>query len=219
MNAPRPDIVPVFPLPNVVLFPNVTLPLLVFEPRYRQLVEDVLRGDRWLAIPLLRPGRSDSDDPEFEELGGAGRIGRYTRLPDGRMNIMVEGEERVRLVEVPSDRLYRRAKAVSAPEDPVWLSGRDAARTLKEILVLGIELGVLDREAVGKAPPRGRDQRALFLNQLASVVLAEPAERQAMLEAHDYGARAGLVLHQLRLAASIVTSLGRLPRPDDPSRN
>jgi Lon protease-like protein len=222
LNAPRPDIVPVFPLPNVVLFPNVTLPLLVFEPRYRQMVEDLLQGDRWLAVPLLRPGRSGSaaaEEPEFETLAGAGRIGRYTRLPDGRMNIVVEGEERVRLTEVPSDRPYRRARAVAAPEDMSWLSGREAVRALREILVLGGELGVLEREAAGKTPPRGRERRALLLNQLASVVLAEPAERQAMLAAPDYRERAALVLRQLKLASSIVTSLGRLPRPENPQRN
>lgn len=225
MNAPRPDILPVFPLPSVVLFPNVTLPLHVFEPRYRQMVEDLLHGDRWLAVPLLRPdaagtaAAADGGAPPFHALAGAGRIGRYTRLPDGRMNIVVEGEERVRLREVPSDRPYRLARATAAPEDTRPLAGREAVRILKEILGLGGELGMLDREAAGKIPPRGRDRRALLVNQLAAVVLAGPAERQAILEAGDYIERAALVLRQLRLASSIVTTLGRLPRPEDPQRN
>ena len=51
-----PEELPVFPLPNAVLFPGTTLPLYVFEPRYRQMVEDVLRHGRWIAVALLRPG-------------------------------------------------------------------------------------------------------------------------------------------------------------------
>src|SRR3954467_11014816 len=51
-----PPTIPIFPLPNVVLFPNVFLPLHIFEPRYRQMVDDALNGDRIIGMVLLRPG-------------------------------------------------------------------------------------------------------------------------------------------------------------------
>src|SRR5687767_3145429 len=51
-----PPTIPVFPLPNVVLFPNVFLPLHIFEPRYRRMVDDALNGDRIIGMVLLRAG-------------------------------------------------------------------------------------------------------------------------------------------------------------------
>ena len=50
------DLLPLFPLPNVVLFPNVFLPLHIFEPRYREMVADALASDRMIGMVLLRPG-------------------------------------------------------------------------------------------------------------------------------------------------------------------
>lgn len=90
----------VFPLPGVVLLPGAPTPLHVFEPRYVALVEDALAGDRVLAIPTLL---NDEDAPllraPVHPVAGAGRIDAEERHPDGKLDILVRGIGRVRLVE------------------------------------------------------------------------------------------------------------------------
>src|SRR5215471_18460248 len=111
--ADLPSIIPLFPLPNVVLFPQVMLPLHIFEPRYRQLTVDALAGDRLIGMVLLRPGwESDYEGrPALYQTGCLGRILAEQRLDDGRFNILLRGITRVRLVvEIEHDKLYRSAR-------------------------------------------------------------------------------------------------------------
>src|SRR5215471_4819338 len=90
-----------FPLPNVVLFPHLVLPLHIFEPRYRQMTTDALAGDRLLAMTLLKPGwESDYEGmPEIYPIACLGRIQAEKRLPDGRLNLQLRGLTRIRIVE------------------------------------------------------------------------------------------------------------------------
>src|SRR5579864_6170441 len=105
------DLLPIFPLPNVVLFPNVFLPLLVFEPRYREMVADAIASDRLIGMVLLRPGwnRDYEGRPPVYPIGCSGVITHMERLPDGRFNIVLRGVERFRIVEEDWSRSYRRA--------------------------------------------------------------------------------------------------------------
>ncbi len=117
-----------FPLPQVVLFPHAVLPLHIFEPRYRQMTEDALVGDKLVTIVQLKVGAPEKKlgAPPIEEVGCLGRILRHERLPDGRFNFLLLGRKRVRLRrEIPSNKLYRIAEAEiledrygSDPEEP-----------------------------------------------------------------------------------------------------
>lgn len=99
-------VVPVFPLPNVFLFPGCVMPLHIFESRYRQMIEDLLdRPGRLVMGTLLDP-----DSPEILPIGGLGEIGRHERLHDGRYLIWLIGLARVRIHEIESDRLYRKVE-------------------------------------------------------------------------------------------------------------
>src|SRR5215831_20679109 len=105
------DLLPIFPLPNVVLFPNVFLPLHIFEPRYREMVADALATDRLIGMVLLRPGweRSYEGRPAIYPIGCSGVVTHADRLSDGRFNIVLRGVERFRVIEEDSSRSYRRA--------------------------------------------------------------------------------------------------------------
>src|SRR5438309_10548348 len=95
------DLLPLFPLPNVVLFPNVFLPLHIFEPRYREMVADAIGSDRLIGMVLLRPGWESNQDgrPPVYPIGCSGLITHVERVPDGRYNIVLRGVERFRFVE------------------------------------------------------------------------------------------------------------------------
>jgi Lon protease-like protein len=108
-----------FPLPNVVLFPHVMLPLHIFEPRYRQMTADALAGDRLICMALLRPGWGADYDgcPAIYPTACLGRILAEQRLGDGRFNLLLRGVARVRLRhELPLDRPYRRGRVEVLPE-------------------------------------------------------------------------------------------------------
>ena len=105
------DLLPLFPLPNVVLFPNVFLPLHIFEPRYREMVADALASDRMIGMVLLRPGwdRDYEGRPPIYSVGCSGVLTHNERLPDGRYNIVLRGIERFRILEEDQALSYRRA--------------------------------------------------------------------------------------------------------------
>ena len=112
--------IPLFPLPGVVLFPGTLLPLHIFEPRYRALVEHALETDRVIgmamisaSVPEIVPGL-----PAIHELGGAGTIVEHEVLEDGRYNIILEGSFRFRIVREEPSRPYRTATVEEAPTEP-----------------------------------------------------------------------------------------------------
>src|SRR6185503_18060810 len=115
------DLLPLFPLPNVVLFPNVFLPLHIFEARYRDMVADAIMGDRMIGRVLLRPGWEQDYDgrPPVDPIGGSGLITHVEQLADGRYNIVLRGFERCRIRTEDHTRRYRRASIERLSERPL----------------------------------------------------------------------------------------------------
>ena len=176
-----PPTLPIFPLPNVVLFPQVFLPLHIFEPRYRSMVADAIGGDRLIGVVLLRPGwESDYDGrPPVFPVGCAGVITHHDRLPDGRFNIVLRGLEKFRITGEETDRLYRVAHVDSLEER---LDGHReeiaAARQRLEGMLIPKPRG---RGASESGLPISMSDEDL-VNTLAQYMDLEPLEKQALLE-------------------------------------
>ncbi len=177
-----------FPLPNVVLFPSQLLSLHVFEPRYRRLVSDVIEQNLVLAVPRLRAG-FDADyygAPPVYEMCGAGQITEYTRLPDGRYNLVVQGLGRVRLCEELRSEPYRLARAELVADHE--REAKSVAETLRAELSR-----VLRRVSPGLAGPAKNLESRLrtvtnageFADILAGTLVEDPDDRQALLEELD----------------------------------
>src|SRR5436853_4085408 len=124
------ELLPRFPLPNVVLFPNVFLPLHVFEPRYREMVADAAASDRMIGMVLLRPGweRDYEGRPAVYPIGCSGVITHVERLPDGCYNIVLRGVERFRIVQEDHSRSYRCASVERIVEQELNPDDRAAVR-------------------------------------------------------------------------------------------
>jgi len=107
-----PRVVPLFPLPGVFLFPRLPLPLQVFEPRYLQMVEDLLDSPGRLVVGTIQEQELEDamGSPAVLPVAGFGEIVRHEKLVDGRYLLWVIGLARVRIHEVPSDRLYRQVE-------------------------------------------------------------------------------------------------------------
>ena len=179
-------LLPLFPLPNVVLFPGVLLPLHIFEPRYRALAADVLEGDRTLGMVLLRSGwESDYDGrPSVHEIGCSGVIVHAVRLDDGRYNIVLRGLERFRVLDEDHERAYRRARIERMPEPPL----NDADRRALSDVRVKIEgcLGLSGRAALDAQGSSAAQLAAMsdtdLVHTLAQYLDLAPVEKQALLE-------------------------------------
>lgn len=106
-----PKIIPVFPLPTVVFFPKTYLPLHIFEPRYREMVRDSLRGDQIIMMALLKEGweKDYYGNPAIYSIGCAGKIVKSQTMDDGKYNILLYGLARVQIREPIYEKSYRQA--------------------------------------------------------------------------------------------------------------
>jgi Lon protease-like protein len=108
-QAGRFEAVPLFPLPNVVLFPRAVLPLHIFEERYKTMTADALSGRRRIAMALLRPGweKDYYGRPEIAPVVCVGDILTHEQLPDGKYNFLLQGISRARVVREFKGKAYR----------------------------------------------------------------------------------------------------------------
>src|SRR5215213_3426694 len=183
-----PTAIPLFPLPNVVLFPNVFLPLHIFEPRYRDMVADALRGDRIIGMTLLRPGfeKDYEGRPPVYAVGCAGLITHSEALADGRFNIVLRGMAKFRIVSEDASRAYRLAHIqpiaeVDVDEDRVAV--RQQRQRLEAVLAATVERTTGEPRFPSAVPDDD------LVNALAQYLPLEPLERQALLECDGIAAR------------------------------
>lgn len=191
-----PEIIPVFPLPNFVLFPGVQVPLHIFEPRYREMVADVAGTHRIIGMMMLK-GEWERDYhafPDLYEIGCAGRISDLTRLPDGRFNLVLDGLAEFRVIREVRERSYRQAEIQWCPAPAEKLALDDAAMTaLRDLLItyLGEPAREVWRSLVEQRGLRGAD----LINFICFHLDVTPIEKQTLLEAR--AARAGCLVDVL----------------------
>lgn len=190
-------LIPVFPLPDVVLFPGVFLPLHIFEPRYLEMVKDSLAGDRLIGITLLQPGWGHDAEatPPIYPVGCVGLISHIEELSDGRYNLVLRGVEKFRVVrEEALTRAYRRA-SVDYFEESMTAADRETVRKQRHRLERLLT-------AVGDAPDQPfpstlSDEEVI--NALAQYLDLEPIERQALLEQDGVARRCGALIELLEM--------------------
>jgi Lon protease-like protein len=190
-GAPLPSDIPLFPLPEVVLFPGARRPLVIYEPRYRDMVADALMGNRIIGTVLLRPGFEANYEgrPPIYAIGCAGVIEDYQRLPDGRYAILLHGLTTFRVVREDQRKPYRRARVEAIPE---VLKDEDRASLsmLRERLARLLD-GLLPLDVKPPDPSLEDDE---FVNVTAQALEMPEASRQELLENNNVVGRArGLV--------------------------
>ena len=204
-----PPTIPLFPLPNVVLFPGVFLPLHIFEERYRALTRDALAGDRIIGMTLLRPGFEGDYDgrPPIYPVGCAGVISHSDRLPDGRFNIVLHGLSKFRIVEELTDSEYRRARIEPLTE----VTDAPAKRAIKEMRTR-IETLLLTALKATEVQIPGSLSDEDLVHALCQYLQFEPAERQALLECEGSVERARALTEFLEMQALLAQHpTGRRP--------
>ena len=201
--ADLPQLIPVFPLDGALLLPGGELPLQIFEPRYLNMVDDVMAGDRIIGMIQTRGG--GRSNPRLAEVGCAGRITSYNETSDGRYLITLTGICRFEAGEELDLRLpYRQLRARydrfgdDLDRDERAVAGEKArarfAKALKRYLNHR-ELDI-DWETANDAPLEA------LVNSLCMGLPFEPAEKQAFLEAPDLAGRFEVLTTLLEIDAS-----------------
>jgi Lon protease-like protein len=189
--ARLPATIPLFPLGDIMLFPNAERPLLIFEPRYRAMVADALKGDRIIGMVRLRPGfEADYEGrPPIDTVGCAGVITEAEQLPDGRYTILLRGLTKFRVVQEDAGRPYRLARVDAVPEAGVSAADRAALAIERRQMT---DLLALQNVELASDP---KDEQAI--DTVAQYLEMTSAERQALLEMDGVLVRARALVSKL----------------------
>ncbi len=193
---------PMFPL-GTVLFPYAVLPLHVFEPRYRALTEDALKGNSEFGVVLIERGSEVGGGDTRFGVGTVARITEATEFPDGRWAVLTVGTRRIRIATWLPDDPYPLALVESLPEPSLdersALLIDDAARAVRRALALTAELG----EPAASTSFTLDDDPDVAAYQLAALAPLGPVDQQRLLETADPAER-------LRLVVVLASDLGDL---------
>jgi len=190
-----PDTIPIFPLEDVMLFPEMSVPLHIFEPRYKSMIADALKGNRVIGMVLLRPGYEKDYDrsPSVFQIGCAGVINEVEQLPNGEYNIVLGALTKYRITREDASRPYRIAH-VTPIADVVTDADRPALHTRR------LRLEELIRQSGGRtgiaaAPANISDER--LVNGMSQLAHIDELDRERLLEASNPLARADILIEIL----------------------
>ncbi len=210
--ADFPPRIAVFPLRGAILLPRATLPLNVFEPRYLNMIDDVMSGERVLGI--LQPSRGDQDDgnesPEgksfgLHRVGCAGRITSYQELDDGRYVITLTGLTRFAIIDEAATGKPYRVMSVSYDSYASDLTAGLGEEAVDRQNLLRVLKGYLEANALKTDwAAIQRASNEYLINALSVMCPYGPEEKQALLEAADLKARAEVLvaLAEIELASN-----------------
>lgn len=210
---------PLFPLPDVVLFPHVALPLHIFEHRYREMVADAVDGEKLIAVALLKPGyEADYEGrPPIHEMVCLGRISSHERLESGKFNIVLTGIHRAVVTEELVDSSsYRTARLELYRDfyarDPVVdrQKRQHDLLTAFRLLFPRTRTDSLLNQVLEADLPLG-----VLSDLLGAVLKSGMAEKQALLDELDVDLRSELLLKSIR---KLLASRGTPPRSVYPPR-
>lgn len=202
-------VIPLFPLATVVFFPNTLLPLHVFEPRYRQMIKDIIDGERIIGMVLLKPGweKSYEGNPEIYSVVGMGRIVNSEPLEDGRFNIVLYGLKRVKIIDIVKDIPYRLAR-VEILEDVHGINENIYRERIVELILRWN--GIIGKEH--ESHLINIDTRLPLENlidAIASTSVSNVFEKQELLEEINVQKRAENILTHLETKIEVISIVAK----------
>lgn len=209
---------PLFPLPNLVFFPKTRVPLHVFEPRYRKLISDALIAEQRFGLVLIKPGfeAEYQNAPPLFEYGTLAQIEQSVPLDEGKYNILVRGVVRFRIVAMTSEKPYRVARVVAAPEaEPEAMEAWAQRQWLTDLSQRLLE----SMPGSGEVPELASASLEALSNALVMSLNLEPTEKQKLLELEKIIDRANRVGEILGEKVQALQFLAPFRSGGDPQRN
>jgi len=207
-------ILPLFPL-KVVLFPGMTMPLHIFEPRYRQMMNACVAAGSPFGVVLIKDGLEVGGGARPHAVGTAAKITTVKHLPDGRLNIETVGYERFRIRELHYDQAYLTGTVEAFP-----MEGAGAAPAKRAALALAPwllrYLALLGEAAETRFEPKVLPNNPESLAYLAAIVAQIPMdEKQTLLDAPVAAELLGRERTLLRREISLMRAMLTNPHAHD----
>ncbi|QTN19756.1 LON peptidase substrate-binding domain-containing protein [Brevundimonas sp. AJA228-03] len=196
-----PQVIPVFPLPGSILLPRGQLPLNIFEPRYLNMIDDAMAGDR--VVGMIQPVGGPRPLPSLSAVGCAGRITSFAETSDGRYLVTLTGVARFRVAsELPTQTPYRQVRATFAPFESD-LTAPTGGETFERETFLGALRAYLERRQleIDWETAEAAPQEAL-INSLSMALPFDGPEKQALLEALTLDDRVAVLTALMRIDAA-----------------
>ena len=175
-----PETIPIFPLEDVMLFPGMSVPLHIFEPRYKAMIADALKGNRIIGMVLLRPGyeKDYERSPSVFQVGCAGVINEVEQLPNGEYNIVLGALTKYRITREEASTPYRIAHVT-----PIADEIADGERTTLHARRQRLESLVQQsggRTGLRAVPENISDER--LVNGISQLAHIDELDRERLLE-------------------------------------
>jgi Lon protease-like protein len=198
--AELPPVIPVFPLVGALLLPRAELPLNIFEPRYLQMFNDAIAGNR--LIGMIQPANEDlSDQPALAQIGCVGRVTSFSETDDDRLLITLTGICRFEVVEELSDGTPYRKVEVAYHNFASDLVAETRARSVdRDALVRAFRQYLEANNMTANWEEVAQVSTENLVNTLSQLAPYPAAEKQALLEAPDLPARADMLIALTELA-------------------
>lgn len=200
---------PLFPL-QVVLFPNMLLPLHIFEERYKEMLRLCLAGDRTFGVALIKEGREVGGPATPHSIGTVAYVETIEPLPEGRMNLVARGLQRFRLLELVRREPYLMGRVELLVEEPSSPTPELLAQVVERYRAYLEGLRGLGYEA----PQEVAEEPEPLSFQIAATLLVQVPERQRLLETPGTAERLERELGLLRREIELVRLLGSAPKAD-----
>ena len=194
-----PDEGPIMPLPGAVLFPHALLPLHIFEPRYRAMLEHALSHDRMFCVALLRPERAQwKSEDDFFDVASIGLIRACVERADGTSHLILQGLQRVRFSSFAQLHPFPVAELETLKSETETTVETEALGA--KVLELYERFRTLGRKLPEKIDKyvTGMTDLAMLADLMASTFISDTFRRQQVLEELDLNARLRLVIQYLR---------------------
>ncbi len=194
--------IPVFPLPQVVLFPRARLPLHVFEARYRAMLKDAIETNGFLVIARIGAGPGTIGEPPICRIAGVGAIVEHESLPGGRSNIVLAGMQRVEIEELPFVPPYRRVRARILADTHGTVTPNDRTSLVAAATAFVTEVHRRDPSFSFHLPPSL--ESGAIADLCAHHLIIDADTRQEILEELDPAGRVRIVTRELALQQQLL---------------
>jgi Lon protease-like protein len=197
--------IPLFPLSSVVFFPNTLLPLHIFEPRYREMVHAALNSEKIIGMALLKPGW-ESDyyrNPDVYDVIGMGRIVSSDMLDDGKINIVLYGLKRVKILETISELPYRQVR-VSILENE-FSGNNESFRATIEDLINKWNLYLNEKQKSHRINVNTKLPLENLTDTLGSLIFPNVFDKQTLLEETNVEKRAEIIIKDLQSRLEMIS--------------
>jgi len=215
--------IPIFPLPNTVFFPKTFLPLHVFEPRYRLMIEHAEKHDHLIGMVLLKEGWENDyfEYPAVHEIASVGKIEQQEKLEQGKYNIMLYGVSKIKIVDYVQTDPYRIARVQYLREakfSPDIIDEDREARSFIELVKNYLtEIGVENSHEILSIQKYSLES---IVNQVAAILDFSTQEKQSLLELNSLDQRYRELRRMIRQQIQAIRIAKNVKFvPEDPSLN